>query len=131
MSDRLTGRRVLILNSDLRPLTACGWQRGLVISMEGNAIVLELARDRNGDVIQVHSAGGKAVELPSVLMVMQYVKMVSDIRYSRYLVYARDSYTCQYCGSDEGELTIDHVRPKSDLRKSGDDEGALWFNRCC
>jgi|TARA_Y100001937_G_scaffold29865_1_gene43045 5-methylcytosine-specific restriction endonuclease McrA len=40
---------------------------------------------------------------------------------SRHLIYKRDNYECQYCGSKK-DLTIDHVTPRS---KGGDD---TWTN---
>lgn len=128
----LDGRRVLVLNSDMRPLTACSWRRGVVMMLEGTGIVMELARDRGGETIPIRSMT-TSVDLPSVLLVPKYVKMDDGIRYSRYNCYQRDDFTCQYCGDEDAELTIDHVRPKADIRETGDDEGPLWRNRvtCC
>jgi len=40
---------------------------------------------------------------------------------SRHLIYKRDNYQCQYCGSKK-DLTIDHVSPRC---KGGDD---TWTN---
>lgn len=130
MASTLDGRRVLILNSDMRPLTACNWRRGVVMVLEGTAIVLELARDRDGGVVPIRSAN-MSIDLPSVVLVPSYVKMDDGVRYSRYSLYQRDDFTCQYCGDDEAELTVDHVRPKADIRHTGDDEGNLWYNRVC
>lgn len=132
MSTTLEGRRVLILNSDMRPLTACNWRRGVVMVLEGTAIVLELARGRDGSTVPIRSTN-MSIDLPSVVLVPSYVKMDDGIRYSRYNCYQRDDFTCQYCGDEDAELTIDHVRPKADIRETGDDEGPLWRNRvtCC
>ena len=132
MSITLDGRRVLILNADMQPLTACGWQRGVVMVLEGTAIVLELARDRDGGTVPIRSTN-MSIDLPSVVLVPTYVRRHDQVRYSRYSLYARDDFTCQYCGDEEAELTVDHVRPKADIRQSGDDEGPLWRNRvtCC
>ena len=41
------------------------------------------------------------------------------------IVFIRDGYTCQYCGTNAKELTIDHVVPK---RLGG---GATWENLVC
>ena len=128
MSSTLDGRRVLILNSDMRPLTACNWRRGVVMVLEGTVIVLELARDRGGNVVPIRSTN-MSIDLPSVVLVPSYVKMDDGVRYSRYNLYQRDDFTCQYCGDEEAELTVDHVRPKADIRETGDDEGPLWRNR--
>jgi hypothetical protein len=103
------------------------------MSMQNTVIVLELARDIEGNIVKIHSAGGLEVDLPSVVLIPAYVRRNDGIRYSRFSCYQRDDYTCQYCGDRDSHLTIDHVRPRSDLKVSGDDEGSLWRNRvtCC
>jgi hypothetical protein len=126
----MRNRRVLILNADFRPLTAVSWQRAMQIVVEGSLIVLELARDRNGVPITIHSPG-RDWDLPSVMMNPRWVNIGERIRYSRYNCFQRDDYTCQYCGDPNMEhLTIDHVRPKVEVKGR---EGNLWFNRvtCC
>jgi hypothetical protein len=35
------------------------------------------------------------------------------VKLTRREVFIRDHYTCQYCGRQSGDLTIDHVVPKS------------------
>jgi len=35
-----------------------------------------------------------------------------ELKLSRRSIFARDNYTCQYCGSPSRDLTIDHVIPK-------------------
>ena len=37
-------------------------------------------------------------------------------------IFQRDNYTCQYCGTSSGSLTVDHIIPKE--RGGGDD----WEN---
>ena len=46
---------------------------------------------------------------------------------TRRAVFARDRWTCQYCGQERGNLTVDHVIPRS---KGG---GSGWDNivTCC
>ncbi|MCW5936328.1 MAG: HNH endonuclease [Fimbriimonadaceae bacterium] len=49
---------------------------------------------------------------PSVVkMKYQVRRPIPQLRLSRHSVLARDSYTCQYCGSKR-DLTIDHVVPR-------------------
>ncbi len=122
----IKNRRALILNADAMPLCTCDWTRAIVMVMQGSMIVLERAREQDGSVVMVRSAGGLEFELPSVLMRSRYVSWDKRLRYSRYNVFQRDGYTCQYCNSADGALTIDHVRPKSKIRAG---EGVLWFNR--
>jgi len=35
------------------------------------------------------------------------------VRFNKKNIMARDSYRCQYCGTSDGLLTIDHVFPRS------------------
>ena len=125
----MTKRRVMVLNADFRPLSAVSWQRGMRMQFEGNCFILELARTYVGEPIIIHSPRAEW-NLPSVMMNPSYVSMGDHIRYSRYNAMWRDSYRCQYCGSDEGEMTIDHVRPKVEVKGQEKD---LWRNRvvCC
>lgn len=123
-------RKVLILNADFRPLTAVSWQRGMRMSFEGMCYVLERARTHAGEPVIIHSPK-QEWQLPSVMMNPSYVTLGDHIRYSRYNCIARDDYTCQYCGDPDCEhLTIDHVRPKMEVKGQ---EGDLWRNRvtCC
>ena len=63
--------------------------------------------------------------VPEVISLACYDKVPSTtVSFSRRNVYRRDRYTCQYCGVQPGtgELTIDHVTPKS---RGGD---TSWTN---
>lgn len=56
------------------------------------------------------------VEVPEVIVLSNFDKIPrKSIHYSKYHVYRRDRYTCQYCGSQlkREQLTIDHVLPRS------------------
>jgi 5-methylcytosine-specific restriction endonuclease McrA len=44
------------------------------------------------------------------------------VRLSRRAVFARDGYRCQYCGSQDRHLTVDHIVPRA---KGG---GNTWEN---
>ena len=52
---------------------------------------------------------------PVVIRLVSYVKVPRDAhrrKITRRAVFARDSWTCQYCGS-RSNLTVDHVIPRS------------------
>ena len=52
---------------------------------------------------------------PVVIRLVTYVRVPRDThkrRITRRAVFARDSWTCQYCGS-RSNLTVDHVIPRS------------------
>src|SRR5256885_1428237 len=64
--------------------------------------------------------------MPSVVILRGHVKRpLPELKLSRRTVFARDNYTCQYCGSTTKDMTIDHVLPK---RHGGN---ASWENLVC
>jgi 5-methylcytosine-specific restriction endonuclease McrA len=51
--------------------------------------------------------------VPSVIRLGHLVvRPFSPRKFSRREVFARDSYTCQYCGKQTRNLTLDHVKPR-------------------
>ena len=123
-------QEVLVLNSDYEPLNVCNLRRAIILVYLGKADILH-TRDE-----AVSSAGGAGslmsteghVALPSVVKLRHQVKRpLPELKLSRRSIFARDNYTCQYCGAVGKDLTIDHVIPK---RLGG---GAQWENlvACC
>jgi 5-methylcytosine-specific restriction endonuclease McrA len=55
------------------------------------------------------------MRLPSVISLKEYVPMARRPAFTRYNVFLRDRFTCQYCRqpSPAEELTFDHVIPRS------------------
>ena len=52
------------------------------------------------------------IRLPSVVSLKTYVKPSRQPAFTRFNVFLRDRFTCQYCGGHD-ELTFDHVIPRS------------------
>ncbi len=98
---------VLVLNQDYQPVNICRVRRAVVLVFQGKAEILE-----NGLGI-IHSVS-HSLPIPSVV---RLIYLVSRPRFqkklTRYEVFSRDNYTCQYCGYETRELTLDHVIPKS------------------
>ena len=105
------GCPALVLNADFRPLSyfplsLWSWQDTL------KAVFL----DRVDVVAQydtkVRSANFE-MRLPSVVSLKSYVSHSRAPAFTRFNVFLRDSFTCQYCGSTARDhLTFDHVRPR-------------------
>lgn len=73
----------------------------------GKAEVLEL----NGHVIATMT---DSYRCPSVIRLSSLIKRPRPkMKLSRREVFVRDDYTCQYCGVQTRDLTLDHVIPKS------------------
>jgi 5-methylcytosine-specific restriction endonuclease McrA len=106
---RLARGRVLVLNASYEPLNVCTVRRALVLILKEKAEVLE-----KGDGLLRSET--MQLDRPEVIRLVTYVRVPRDVhrrRITRKAVLARDSWTCQYCGSDKPGLTVDHVIPRS------------------
>ena len=52
------------------------------------------------------------MQLPSVIALKDYIIPQTKPSFTRFNVFLRDKFSCQYCGSSE-ELTFDHLLPRS------------------
>ena len=97
---------VLVLNQNYEPLNICQTRRAVVLLYVGKAEVVE-----NGSGM-IHSAK-YAFPLPSVIRLACLVRRPRPRRkLTRFEVFNRDQYTCQYCGREIKQLTLDHVLPR-------------------
>jgi 5-methylcytosine-specific restriction endonuclease McrA len=97
---------VLVLNNDYEPLNVCNARRALVMIYLGKADVLHANEAWLTSSTGTHPA-------PSVVRLRHHVRRpLPELKLSRRTVFARDHYTCQYCGTVAKDLTIDHVIPK-------------------
>jgi 5-methylcytosine-specific restriction endonuclease McrA len=109
--------RVLVLNATYEPVNVCTVKRAVVLLLKEKAEMIE-----HGDR-QLHSATSSMTR-PMVIRLITYVRIPRDThrrKITRRAVFARDDWTCQYCGSRQ-QLTVDHVVPRS---KGG---GSTWDN---
>ncbi|MCK5576736.1 MAG: HNH endonuclease [Dehalococcoidales bacterium] len=97
---------VLVLNQGYEALNICRARRAIVLILQGKAEMLE---DGLG---LVHTA--RAVfPIPSVIKLAYMVARPRlERKLSRFGVFHRDRSTCQYCGKEGRQLTIDHVIPR-------------------
>jgi 5-methylcytosine-specific restriction endonuclease McrA len=103
------GGRVLVLNATFEPINVCTVRRAAVLLLKQKAEVLE-----DGDT-RLHSER-MTMTRPVVIRLVTYVRVPRDVhrrKITRKAVLARDSWTCQYCGTDKPGLTVDHVIPRS------------------
>src|SRR3712207_5467747 len=99
---------VLVLNASYEPLNVCTVRRAHVLVFKGKAEVIEhLGKP-------LRSATDHFV-WPHVIRLLNYVRVPKSIqrKISRRALFARDKWRCQYCGTDGGKLTLDHVVPRS------------------
>jgi 5-methylcytosine-specific restriction endonuclease McrA len=110
--------RVLVLNASFEPINVCTVRRATVLLLKERAELLEHAD------WSLH-AESLTLPRPIVIRLTTYVKVPRDAhrrKITRRAVFARDRWTCQYCGHERGNLTVDHVIPRS---KGGD---STWEN---
>lgn len=103
----------LILNADYRPLSyfplsIWPWQEAVKAIFRDSVTVIS-EYDRT-----VRSPSWE-MKLPSVLALKHYIPMARRPAFTRFNVFLRDQWLCQYCGDDfnTNELTFDHIVPKS------------------
>jgi 5-methylcytosine-specific restriction endonuclease McrA len=100
--------RVLVLNATFEPINVCTIRRAVVLLLKEKAEVIEHAE------LHLHSAS-TTMARPVVIRLVSYVRVPRDThrrKITRRAVFARDDWTCQYCGS-RSNLTVDHVVPRS------------------
>ena len=52
------------------------------------------------------------IRIPSVVVLKDYVKPQKRVAFTRFNLFLRDEFCCQYCGA-RGDLTFDHVVPRA------------------
>jgi 5-methylcytosine-specific restriction endonuclease McrA len=100
--------RVLVLNATFEPINVCSVRRAAILLLKSKAELLEHA---TWELRSEHTA----MPRPVVIRLVSYVKVPRDThrrKITRRAVFARDGWTCQYCGS-RSSLTVDHVVPRS------------------
>ena len=96
---------VLLLNANYEPLNVCNIRRAVSLVLVGKAEVLQ-------DSSRQVKSSEHQWSAPSVVRMRYQVRRpMPQLRLSRHSILARDSHTCQYCGSTR-DLTIDHVTPR-------------------
>ncbi len=108
-SNFLNTRAALVLNADYRPLSylplsVWSWQDAV------KAKVLDRV-----DVIAEYEGTVRSpsisIKIPSVVVLRDYVRPSKSSAFTRFNLFLRDEFSCQYCGK-KGELTFDHVLPR-------------------
>jgi 5-methylcytosine-specific restriction endonuclease McrA len=105
--------QTLVLNADYRPLSfhplsLWSWRDALTALMLDRVALVE-SYD-----IQARSPS-ITVSIPSVVALKRYRKLDGFPAFTRYNIYLRDAFTCQYCAHEfpAEMLTFDHIVPRS------------------
>src|SRR5579862_1235022 len=85
---------VLVLNQDYEPLNVTNLPRAFRLVFGEKAEVLEY-------------------DAPSVIRLQHRIRRPRPrVKLTRREVFARDRHTCQYCGRQASDLTLDHIVPR-------------------
>ena len=103
----------LILNSDYSPLCIIDWQKSMIWYYRSKYInnrYIEIIAFHQNDVV----VGAKSdFEIPSIIRILKYLNFANkSVKFSRRNLFIRDNFTCQYCGRQNVELSLDHVFPR-------------------
>jgi 5-methylcytosine-specific restriction endonuclease McrA len=100
----------LVLNADYRPLSyyplsLWPWQEAVKAAFLDR---VEIVAEYDEWV----RSPSHAIRIPSVVVLKDYVRPQKRVAFTRFNLFLRDEFCCQYCGA-RGDLTFDHVVPRS------------------
>ncbi len=117
---------VLVLNRSYLPVHVTNVRRAFSLIYQDQARVLDedyatfdfaawrrLEAPRDADCIGTASG---SIRVPRVIVLIGFDRIPKrHVRYSRVNIFARDKFTCQYCGDKphRSQLNLDHVIPRS------------------
>ncbi|MDX1784872.1 MAG: HNH endonuclease [Roseovarius sp.] len=100
----------LVLNADYRPLSyyplsLWSWQDAVKAAYLNRVdIVAEYDHSVHSPSLQIR--------VPSVIVLKDFVQPQRRVAFTRFNLFLRDEFRCQYCGA-RGDLTFDHVVPRA------------------
>jgi len=100
----------LVLNADYRPLSyyplsLWSWQDAIKAAYLDRVDIL-------AEYEQVVHSPTTEIRIPSVVVLRDYVAPQKTVAFTRFNLFLRDGFRCQYCGA-KGDLTFDHVVPRA------------------
>lgn len=100
----------LVLNADYRPLSyyplsLWNWQDTIKAVFLDRVHIVSLYE-------KTIRSPSSEIQLPSVVCLKSYIQPSRFPAFTRFNVFLRDKFSCQYCG-ERDELTFDHVVPRS------------------
>ncbi|MEJ6398767.1 HNH endonuclease [Yoonia sp. 208BN28-4] len=100
----------LVLNADYRPLSyyplsLWPWQEAVKAAWLDRVDII-------AEYDQVVHSPSTQIRIPSVVVLRDYVKPQKKVAFTRFNLFLRDEFRCQYCGA-KGDLTFDHVVPRA------------------
>ena len=106
---RLQDHPALVLNADYRPLSyfplsVWPWQDAIKAAFLDRVTIL-------AEYDAVVRSPSMEINVPSVVVLKDFVRPAKTVAFTRFNLFLRDQFTCQYCGA-QGDMTFDHVVPR-------------------
>lgn len=100
----------LVLNADYRPLSyyplsLWSWQDAVKAAWLDRVDII-------AEYDEVARSPSREIRIPSVVVLKDFVKPQRKVAFTRFNLFLRDEFSCQYCGAT-GDLTFDHVVPRA------------------
>ncbi|WP_308916899.1 HNH endonuclease [Jannaschia sp. LMIT008] len=100
----------LVLNADYRPLSYLPlslwpWQDAIKAAVLDRVTIVS-------EYDEVVRSPSTTIRIPSVVVLKDYVAPQKTVAFTRFNLFLRDEFRCQYCGA-KGDLTFDHVVPRA------------------
>jgi 5-methylcytosine-specific restriction endonuclease McrA len=100
----------LVLNADFRPLSyyplsLWPWQEAVKATFLARVHIV-------AEYDEVVHSPSLEIRIPSVVVLKDFVKPQKRVAFTRFNLFLRDEFRCQYCGA-RGDLTFDHVVPRA------------------
>ena len=100
----------LVLNADYRPLSyyplsLWPWQDAVKAAFLDRVTIVS-------EYEEVVRSPSTTIRIPSVVVLKDYVAPQKTVAFTRFNLFLRDAFRCQYCGA-RSDLTFDHVVPRS------------------
>ncbi len=100
----------LVLNADFRPLSyyplsLWPWQDAIKAAVLDRVQII-------AEYDHVVRSQRHEFRIPSVVVLKDFVKPQKRVAFTRFNLFLRDTFCCQYCGG-KGDLTFDHVIPRA------------------
>jgi 5-methylcytosine-specific restriction endonuclease McrA len=109
----VTAHPALVLNADFRPmsyfpLSLLSWRNAVHAVFSGRVSVV-------AEYDTWARSPSARLRLPSVVALRKYQPSARRVAFTRFNVFLRDRFTCQYCGEafPSSALTFEHVIPRS------------------
>ena len=126
----MQANEALVLNADFRPLSyfplsTMRWQDAVTAVVKDSVAVV-------AEYDQWATSPSTRIRLPSVVALRSYRPLPERVAFTRFNVFLRDRFRCQYCGRrfPAEKLTFEHVVPRSRGGRTAWDNIVAACNPC-